>query len=85
VNIDYSTNGGSSWTAIVSGTANDGSHAWTVPSTATTQGRVRVSGGTATDMSNANFTISVPPGSYSTLPYSTGFEGGAFDAYWPPP
>jgi subtilisin family serine protease len=82
VNIDYSTNGGSTWTSITTGTANDGSHAWTVPSTATTQGRVRVSGGTASDMSNANFTISVPSGSYATLPYSTGFEGGAFDAYW---
>ena len=53
-----------------------------MPSTATTQGRVRVSGGTATDMSNANFTISVPGGSYATLPYTTGFEGGALDAYW---
>jgi subtilisin family serine protease len=82
VNIDYSTNGGSTWTSIVSGTANDGSHAWTVPSTATTQGRVRVSGGSVTDMSNANFTISVSGGSYATLPYTTGFEGGALDAYW---
>ena len=82
VNIDYSTNGGSTWTSIVTGTANDGSHSWTVPSTATTQGRVRVSGGTATDMSNANFTISVPGGSYATLPYSTGFESGALDQYW---
>jgi hypothetical protein len=82
VNIDYSTNGGSTWTSIVTGTANDGSQAWTVPSTATTQGRVRVSGGTATDMSNANFTISVPSGSYATLPYSTGFESGALDQYW---
>ena len=82
VNIDYSTNGGSTWTAIVSGTANDGSHAWTVPSSATTQGRVRVSGGTATDMSNANFTISVAGGSYATLPYTTGFESGALDQYW---
>ena len=83
VNIDYSTNGGSTWTTIVSGTPNDGSHAWTVPSTATTQGRVRVSGGTATDMSNANFTISTGGGgSYATLPYSTGFESGALDAYW---
>jgi hypothetical protein len=43
---------------------------------------VRVSGGTATDMSNANFTISVPSGSYATLPYSTGFEGGSLDQYW---
>lgn len=84
VNIDYSTNGGTSWTSIVSGTANDGVHAWTVPATATTQGRVRVSGGTATDQSNANFTITVAPtGGYATLPYTTGFEnGGAFDSYW---
>jgi subtilisin family serine protease len=82
VNIDYSTNGGSTWTSIVTGTANDGSHAWTVPSTATTQGRVRVSGGTATDMSNANFTITVSGGSYATIPYSTGFETGALDQYW---
>lgn len=82
VNIDYSTNGGSTWTSIVANTANDGSYAWTVPSSATTQGRVRVSGGTATDMSNANFTISVPSGSYATIPYTTGFEGGALDAYW---
>jgi len=82
VNIDYSTNGGSTWTAIVTGTANDGSHAWTVPSTATTQGRVRVSGGTASDMSNANFTITVSGGTYATLPYSTGFESGALDQYW---
>ncbi len=81
VNIDYSTNGGSTWTAIVAGTANDGSHAWTVPSSATSQGRVRVSGGTATDMSNANFTISVPGGSYATLPYTTSF-GATFDAFW---
>ena len=83
VNIDYSTNGGSTWTAIATGTANDGSQAWTVPSTATTQGRVRISGGTATDMSNANFTISTGGGgSYATLPYTTGFESGALDQYW---
>jgi hypothetical protein len=83
VNLDYSTNGGSTWTNIATNTANDGTQAWTVPSTATTQGRVRVSGGTATDMSNANFTITVPSGgAYATLPYSTGFEGTAFDSYW---
>lgn len=82
VNIDYSTNGGGTWTSIVSGTANDGSHAWTVPSTATTQGRVRVSGGTASDMSNADFMITVPSGgSYATLPYTTSF-GSTFDSFW---
>lgn len=82
VNIEYSSNGGTSWTTVVSGTANDGTQAWTVPTTATTQGRIRVSGGTATDMSNANFTVTVSSGGYATLPYSTGFEGGVFDAYW---
>ncbi len=83
VNLDYSTNGGSTWTNIATGTPNDGTQAWTVPSTATTQGRVRVSGGTATDLSNANFTISVPSGGgYATLPYTTGFEGSGFDSYW---
>jgi subtilisin family serine protease len=81
VNIDYSTNAGSTWTNIVTGTPNDGTHAWTVPATATTQGRVRVSGGTATDQSNANFTITVPSGSYATLPYSTSFAA-TFDSYW---
>ncbi len=83
VNLDYSTNGGSTWTSIVSGTPNDGTQSWTVPSSATTQGRVRVSGGTATDQSNANFTISVPSGgSYATLPYSTSFDSGVLDSYW---
>ncbi|MFN2370213.1 MAG: FlgD immunoglobulin-like domain containing protein, partial [Candidatus Krumholzibacteriia bacterium] len=84
VNIDYSTNGGSSWTAIVAGTANDGSYTWSVPAVATTQGRVRVSGGTVSDTSNANFTIDYTPpaGDYATVPYSTGFEGGAVDQYW---
>jgi hypothetical protein len=43
---------------------------------------VRVSGGTATDMSNANFTITVTGGgSYATLPYTTSF-GSTFDAFW---
>lgn len=81
VNVDYSTNGGSSWTNIVTGTANDGSHAWTVPAVATTQGRVRVSGGTATDQSNANFTITVPSGGYASLPYTTSFNA-TFDSFW---
>lgn len=81
VDIAYSTDGGSTWTNIVTGTANDGTQSWTVPSTATTQGRVRVSSGAVSDMSNANFTISVSGGSYATLPYTTSFAA-TFDAYW---
>jgi len=84
VALDYSTNGGSSWTAITSSTTNDGSYGWTVPSAATTLGRVRVSdasNASINDMSNGNFTIQVPS-SYATLPYNTGFETGSFDQYW---
>lgn len=40
--LDYSTNGGSAWTEIASGLPYTGSHDWTVPDVATTQGRVRV-------------------------------------------
>ncbi|MCG2681595.1 MAG: S8 family serine peptidase, partial [Kiritimatiellae bacterium] len=43
VNIDYSINSGGSWTPVVVGTANDGSYAWTVPSTPSTTCLVRVS------------------------------------------
>jgi hypothetical protein len=84
VALEYSTNGGSSWTSITTSTPNDGLHAWTVPSAATTQGRVRVSDATnaaVNDVSNANFTIQVS-GSYAALPYTTGFETGALDSYW---
>jgi hypothetical protein len=59
-NIEYSTNGGSTWTSIVSGTPNDGAHDWTVPAIATTQGRVRVSSGVYSDISDFNFNIVVP-------------------------
>ena len=85
VALDYSTNGGSNWTAITSSTANDGSYDWTVPSEATTQGRVRVQDAAdpgVTDTSDGNFTINIPSGNYATLPYTTGFESGALDQYW---
>ncbi|MCA9757536.1 MAG: S8 family serine peptidase [Candidatus Eisenbacteria bacterium] len=85
VALDYSTNAGGSWTSIVASTTNDGSYSWTVPATATTQGRVRVSDASnsgVNDASNANFTIEVPSGGgYASLPYTTGFEGG-LDSYW---
>ncbi len=64
VKIEYSTNSGSSWTTVISSTADDGVHPWTVPNTPTTQGRVRVSDaadGTPSDISDADFTISTAP------------------------
>ncbi|MHB8080483.1 MAG: S8 family serine peptidase, partial [Candidatus Krumholzibacteriia bacterium] len=84
VKIDYSADGGSTWSAVVASTANDGSQAWTVPTTATTTGRIRVADAAVTttyDISNANFTIQAAA-AYATLPYSTGFETGALDQYW---
>jgi len=62
VDLEYSTNGGSGWSAIASGLANTGSYAWTVPGPATTQARVRVTardaaGHSAQAASAANFEI----------------------------
>ena len=61
VKLDYSTDGGASWTAIATSvSASAGSFSWTVPSTATTQALVRVSDaadGVPSDASNAVFTI----------------------------
>jgi len=59
--LDYSTNGGGTWTSIATGRPNSGSYAWTVPDVATAQGRVRVTASDGalqgSDASNANFTI----------------------------
>jgi hypothetical protein len=60
VNIDYSLDGGTTWTAVTSSTAaSTGSFTWTVPSIASTNAKVRVTdtGSTASDVSNAAFTI----------------------------
>ncbi|MGV3719376.1 MAG: pre-peptidase C-terminal domain-containing protein [Actinomycetota bacterium] len=63
--LEFSTNGGTTWTTISSSTPNDGSELWTIPNAATSQGRVRVStlDMATTDQSNANFTIQLPPSS----------------------
>lgn len=60
VNIDYSSNGGSSWTAVAGSVANTGSYNWTIPNTPSGNCLVRVSdsGGSPSDTSNAAFTIS---------------------------
>jgi hypothetical protein len=58
--LEYSTNAGGSWSAIVGLTANNGTYDWTIPDTITANGRVRVSDpndATANDISDANFKI----------------------------
>ncbi|MFZ5433932.1 MAG: trypsin-like serine peptidase, partial [Calditrichota bacterium] len=57
LNRSYS---GGAWETIISSTADDGSHSWTVSTPVTSAARIRVSGVTHTtvsDVSNANFTI----------------------------
>ncbi len=66
VKIEYSTNGGTDWTPIVSSTENDGTHPWTIPDDPSTNCLVKVSDaadGDPYDVSDAPFTISPqPPG-----------------------
>jgi hypothetical protein len=60
VNIEYSTNNGSTWTTIVTGDPNDGSYAWNIPNAPTSQALVKVSNSANTginDVSNATFNI----------------------------
>jgi PKD repeat protein len=60
VKIELSRNSGSTWTTIVSNTANDGGYSWKVTRPATTQARIRISSVTnsvISDISNNDFTI----------------------------
>jgi len=60
VKLEYSTNGGTTWTTIVASTANTGTYAWTVPNAGSANGLVRVSdaaNAAVFDVSNAVFTI----------------------------
>jgi hypothetical protein len=81
VNLDYSTNNGSSWINISTGvTAGLNSFSWTIPAVSTQTGRVRVSDlnnpGTVFDVSSSAFVISNP----TALKYIGGsFDGTAMD------
>ncbi len=60
VKLRYSTDDGSSWTTIVESTNNDGSYAWSVPSTPSNSCRIRVidTGDTSVyDISDGSFSI----------------------------
>lgn len=60
--IALSRDGGATWPeTIVSGTANDGSHSWTVTGPETTDAMVRVTTSQGDDDSNGSFTISAAP------------------------
>lgn len=64
VEIFYSTDDGSNWETVVSGTANDGSHPWTVPDKPSDLCKIRIckaSGGTPSDESDDVFSIELVP------------------------
>lgn len=63
VKIEYTTNNGSSWNVAKASTSNSGTYSWPVPSTTSTQCKVRVTRAEETsvsDSSDAIFTISDP-------------------------
>ena len=66
VKLEYTLNGGTSWTVITSSTsAAAGSYSWTVPSSATTSAKVRATdtaNASLSDTSNASFTITTGGG-----------------------
>jgi hypothetical protein len=60
VKIEFSTNGGTSYSTIIASAPNTGSYSWTVPNSASATVKIRISdiAGTVSDTSDNNFTIS---------------------------
>ena len=60
--LDYTTDSGKTWTPIVTGISNSGSHSWTVPNTPSNSCRIKVKavGTNYTDSSNTYFSIKEP-------------------------
>jgi hypothetical protein len=64
VSIDFSSNGGSTWTSVTAKTPNKGSYAWKVPTIASSTCRIRLNNalaGSPLDTSDANFAIQYTP------------------------
>jgi hypothetical protein len=63
VKIEYSANGGNSWTTIIASTANTGGFNWTVPNNLSESCFIRVSetDGAPSDISDGVFSIVPPP------------------------
>ena len=71
VKISYSTDGGLTFpTVLAASTANDGSESLTIPTGATTTARIKIEaeGNIFFDISNSNFTVSVPLNSFAFTP-----------------
>lgn len=65
LSIDYSTDNGTTWTSITSGTADKGTYKWTVPNSETSGALIKVTitdidGARSFDISDATFAIDPP-------------------------
>ena len=83
VRIAYTTNGGSSWTTITSGTTSDGSYSWIVPEPPSSNCYVMITDTTnsnVTDTSDGPFTITsdLYEPNPRTSPYNIVFEGNVW-------
>lgn len=77
IDLEYSTDGGASWSSIASSQPNVMSYAWIVPAEAvTSRGRVRATASDgarqAQDVSNADFAIVAPPSLQNRLTVGEG-------------
>ncbi|MDT3405993.1 UNVERIFIED_CONTAM: hypothetical protein QE387_000310 [Pseudacidovorax intermedius] len=68
VDILWSTDSGTTWTTLLSGTPNDGSQAVTIPNVSTSTGRIMVKGSNHIffDVNNANITVNAGSGTVDT-------------------
>jgi len=64
VYIEYSVNNGTGWSFVTASTTDNGTYAWTIPNTPSTNCLVRITDadGDPTDVSDAVFTITLAPG-----------------------
>jgi hypothetical protein len=86
VKIEYSTDGGNTWTTIVSSTPNQGSYLWNIPNLPTDSCKIRVSSVSdpnCFDVSDANFKIERP--SFTIFDPDSGAEliaGEIYPIHW---
>jgi RHS repeat-associated protein len=86
--IDFSENGGNSWSVITSSTTNNGSYSWTIPGTISSNCFVRICSieGAVLDVSPAAFSVVQPPPAAITVITPNGGEnwmvGSIQDITW---
>jgi hypothetical protein len=69
VNVELSTNGGATWSEVVSGTLNDGSYEWTVTAEVSPDCRLRISNFTGSVVDISDDIFEIMPAGASALGY----------------